>query len=210
MHCLCHNNNCREAAVLLLLCIIGAIHQLDNASSIVQSISGTSGCQWMSQAPKGWVNCRSNCSGLRTTHHAKNRQWVPSTTGKRRPLQNKQVLLGGISPVLGVISQRTSNNCQGELIGRGTVVRSAASEGALEVGTRIQGTGSVVYRCSSVKGGKAILLCSVVMAYVMEIVVVNLFWPLKSGRRYYESIVGQLAEINPHYWMGMTRHWMEM
>lgn len=48
--------NCREAAVLFLLCIIGAIHQLDNASSlIVQSISGTSGCQWMSQAPRGWV-----------------------------------------------------------------------------------------------------------------------------------------------------------
>lgn len=44
------------------------------------------------------------------------------------------------------------------------------------------------------------------MAYVMKIVVVNLFWPLKSGRLY-ESFVGQLAEINPHYWLWMTRHW---
>lgn len=77
--------NCREAAVLLLLCIIGAIHQLANA------VQSTPYIRYFrlplplrNGYPREWVaNCRA--------HHAKNRQWVPSTTGKRRPLQNKQV-----------------------------------------------------------------------------------------------------------------------
>ena len=120
----------------------------------------------------------------------------------------------GISPVLGVISQRTSNNCQGVFIGRGTVVPLGSIGGSHGTWSSYPGNRIGCLPLFLGESGKAILQCcvttpyvvSVVMAYAMEIVVVNLFWPLKSGRLY-ESFVGQLPEINPHYWLRMTRHW---